>query len=114
MIYLEYLLRKYHIQQKDLAEELGIKKQNINIWFNKKQSIPQKYLPVLSEMFNVAPDDLQKDVETVFAEDVCNIIEYVYFGNTTDMREYRVNNGSNGSVRLSMDIIRKKYVCQER
>ena len=32
MIGLEYILKVSDIQQKDLAEELGIKKQNINLW----------------------------------------------------------------------------------
>jgi uncharacterized protein YjcR len=35
------------MQHIELAEKLGIKKQNINLWIKRKQNIPKKYLPVL-------------------------------------------------------------------
>lgn len=41
------------MQHIDLAQHLGIKKQNINMWVKGKQSIPKKYLPVLEELFNI-------------------------------------------------------------
>ena len=42
MIGLEYILEVFKIQQKDLAEELGIKKQNITLWIKGKQNISKE------------------------------------------------------------------------
>ncbi|MDD9149829.1 YdaS family helix-turn-helix protein [Sporolactobacillus sp. CQH2019] len=53
MIGLEYILGLYNMQQLELAERLGIKKQNINLWIKGKQHIPKKYLPVLEKLFHV-------------------------------------------------------------
>lgn len=50
---LEYILNMYQMQHTDLADKLGIKKQNINMWIKGKQNIPKKYLPVLEEMFEI-------------------------------------------------------------
>lgn len=41
------------MQHIDLADKLGIKKQNINMWIKGKQNIPKKYFPVLEEMFGI-------------------------------------------------------------
>lgn len=41
------------MQHLDLADHLGIKKQNINLWIKGKQNIPKKYLPVLEELFHI-------------------------------------------------------------
>jgi plasmid maintenance system antidote protein VapI len=48
---LEYILSLYNMQHIELAEKLGIKKQNINLWIKGRQNIPKKYLPVLEELF---------------------------------------------------------------
>lgn len=53
MIGLEYVLSVYNLPQVELAEQLGIKKQNINLWVKQKQNIPRKYLPVLEELFGI-------------------------------------------------------------
>ncbi len=50
---LEYILNLYQMQHIDLADKLGIKKQNINMWIKGKQNIPKKYFPVLEEMFGI-------------------------------------------------------------
>jgi hypothetical protein len=47
------------MQHIELAEKLGIKKQNINLWIKRKQNIPQKYLPVLQELFGIVNNDLK-------------------------------------------------------
>ncbi|MBB5181095.1 transcriptional regulator with XRE-family HTH domain [Planomicrobium koreense] len=44
----------------ELADKLGIKKQNINLWIKGKQNIPKKYLPVLSGMFHLDAAYFQK------------------------------------------------------
>lgn len=53
MIGLEYILGLYNMQYIELAQYLGIKKQNINMWIKGKQKIPKKYLPILEELFKV-------------------------------------------------------------
>ncbi|QIZ06458.1 transcriptional regulator [Priestia megaterium] len=50
---LEYILNLYNMQHIELAEKLGIKKQNINLWIKGRQNIPKKYLPVLVELFGL-------------------------------------------------------------
>lgn len=53
LIGLEYILNLYNLQHIELAERLGIKKQNINMWVKGRQNIPKKYLPVLEELFGI-------------------------------------------------------------
>ncbi|MFY2157737.1 transcriptional regulator [Cytobacillus firmus] len=65
MIGLEYILSLYNMQHIELAVKLGIKKQNINLWIKRKQSIPKKYLPVLSELFGVEEDYFTKELTEV-------------------------------------------------
>ncbi|MGM7637144.1 helix-turn-helix domain-containing protein [Bacillus sp. Hm123] len=50
---LEYILNLFNMQHIELADKLGIKKQNINMWIKGKQNIPKKYLPVLEELFTI-------------------------------------------------------------
>jgi plasmid maintenance system antidote protein VapI len=65
MIGLEYILNLYDMQHQTIAEKLGIKKQNINLWVKEKQSIPKKYLPVLSSMFGIVEEYFQKELTEV-------------------------------------------------
>lgn len=65
MIGLEYILGVFNMQHQDLANELGIKKQNINLWVKGKQKIPQKYLPILSNMFGLSEEDLQRELSDI-------------------------------------------------
>jgi transcriptional regulator with XRE-family HTH domain len=60
MIGLEFILHLHETPHMELAEKLGIKKQNINLWIKGKQNIPKKYLPVLSDMFHVDAAYFQK------------------------------------------------------
>lgn len=53
MIGLEYILELYGMQQIELAEKLGIKKQNINLWIKGKQNISKKHLPTLEKIFGI-------------------------------------------------------------
>lgn len=41
------------MQHVELAEELGIRKQNINMWIKGKQKLPKKYLPILENIFKI-------------------------------------------------------------
>lgn len=65
IIGLEYILALYDMQHIDLAERLGIKKQNINMWIKGKQKIPKKYLPVLKELFGINGDYFNKNINEV-------------------------------------------------
>lgn len=62
---LEYILALYDMQHIDLAEKLGIKKQNINLWIKGKQSIPKKYLPVLEELFGINQEYFSKNIDEI-------------------------------------------------
>lgn len=62
MIGLEYILHLYDMPHMELAEKLGIKKQNINLWIKGRQNIPKKYLPVLSDMFHLDAAYFQKEL----------------------------------------------------
>ncbi|MBM7869249.1 plasmid maintenance system antidote protein VapI [Clostridium pascui] len=65
MIGLEYILSLYNMPHTKLAEELGIARQNINLWIKGKGKIPKKYLPKLSEMFNIAEEYFQKELNEI-------------------------------------------------
>lgn len=53
------------MQHIELAEKLGIKKQNINMWIKGKQKIPRKYLPVLQELFGIDREYFMKELTEV-------------------------------------------------
>lgn len=62
---LEYVLGLYNMQHVELAEKLGIKKQNINMWIKGKQNIPKKYLPVLEKTFKISREYFSKDLAEI-------------------------------------------------
>lgn len=62
---LEYILNLHNMQHIELAEILGIKKQNINMWVKGKQNIPKKYLPVLEELFQLDRNYFTKELNEV-------------------------------------------------
>ena len=53
------------MQHIELADKLGIKKQNINMWIKGKQNIPKKYLPILEELFGIKVDYFSKDIDEI-------------------------------------------------
>ena len=53
------------MQHIELADKLGIKKQNINMWIKGKQNIPKKYLPVLQELFDIKAEYFSKDIDEI-------------------------------------------------
>ncbi|MCB2291021.1 helix-turn-helix domain-containing protein [Clostridium sp. CS001] len=65
MIGLEYILSLYNLQHVELAEKLGIKKQNINMWVKQKQNIPKKYLPVLEKLFAVESNYFSREITEI-------------------------------------------------
>ncbi|WP_138202902.1 helix-turn-helix domain-containing protein [Haloimpatiens lingqiaonensis] len=65
MIGLEYILSLYNMQHIELAEKLGIKKQNINMWIKGKQNIPKKYLPILEGLFGIKQEYFMKELNEI-------------------------------------------------
>jgi plasmid maintenance system antidote protein VapI len=65
LIGLEYILGLYNMQHIELAEKLGIKKQNINLWIKGKQNIPKKYLPVLEDTFGIKQEYFMKELNEI-------------------------------------------------
>ena len=65
MIGLEYILGLYNLQHVELADKLGIKKQNINMWIKGRQNIPKKYLPILEEFFGIGQKYFSKDLTEI-------------------------------------------------
>ena len=53
------------MQHIELAEKLGIKKQNINMWIKGKQNIPKKYLPILEEIFGLNEKYFTKELDEI-------------------------------------------------
>lgn len=49
----------------ELADELGIRKQNINMWIKGKQKIPNKYLPILENIFNIEQKYFSKELTEI-------------------------------------------------
>jgi len=65
LIGLEFILGLYNMQHVELAEHLGIKKQNINMWVKRRQNIPKKYLPVLEELFGIDREVFSKELDEI-------------------------------------------------
>lgn len=65
MIGLEYILNLYNIQHIELADKLGIRKQNINMWIKRRQNIPKKYLPILEEIFKLDAKYFTKELDEI-------------------------------------------------
>jgi transcriptional regulator with XRE-family HTH domain len=63
MIGLEFVLNLYNTPHNELANILGIKKQNINLWIKGKQRISKKYIPQMAKLFNIDEDYFQKDLD---------------------------------------------------
>ena len=89
LIGLEFVLGLYNMQHVELAEKLGIKKQNINMWVKQKQNIPKKYLPVLEELFQVDKDLLSRELTELEKLEIVSRVsrkaDYVSFYNTTKL-----------------------------
>jgi transcriptional regulator with XRE-family HTH domain len=53
------------MQHIELAERLGIKKQNINLWIKGKQNIPKKYFESLEELFGIKHEFFIKELSEI-------------------------------------------------
>lgn len=99
---LEYILSLYQVQHIALAEKLGIKKQNINLWIKGKQNIPKKHLPVLEELFGISRSYFTKELTDIdkleiqkekLKQDLEPIVE-------RQKEEFRVDEGSDYLVKV--------------
>lgn len=63
MIGLEYICKLYDKKFINIAEELGVARQIVNIWIKGKKPIANKHLPKLSEIFNLPEEYFQKELE---------------------------------------------------
>lgn len=62
MIGLELILNLKKMSFKDLADRLGITKQNISMWISTERKIPKKYLQQLEEILNIPKEYYQKEI----------------------------------------------------
>jgi len=65
MIGLEFALQVHEITSTQLADKLGIAKQNVSRWFNGERGIPEKYLSVLEELLFIKREQLIKQVSDI-------------------------------------------------
>lgn len=65
MIGLEYILNLYNFPHVELADKLGIRKQNINLWVKGRQNIPRKYMPVLKDLFGIRGEYFDKELTEI-------------------------------------------------
>lgn len=66
MIGLSYILKIHDVSQKDIARILNIRKQNIGLWITDiTRKIPEKHLPILSDIFNISPEYFQKELSDI-------------------------------------------------
>ena len=101
MIGLEYILQLWGMQHQELAEKLGIRKQNINLWLSGIQSITKKYLPILSQIFRIDELYFQKEIND---GDKLSIQRKKLLN---EIKEKSISANNNGE-RLSVDGIEKE------
>ncbi|MBV4450027.1 helix-turn-helix domain-containing protein [Clostridium tyrobutyricum] len=65
MIGFEYICNLFNKKYINIAKELGITRQTINSWTSGKRKIPKKYIPILSEKFNVPQEYFQKEINDI-------------------------------------------------
>jgi len=69
---LEFMIKTYGITKSSVASELGIKKQNINVWFSGKQPISKRHVEHLAGFFHQPLELIRKEITR---EDELTIIE---------------------------------------
>lgn len=65
MIGLEYILNLYNFPHIELADKLGIRKQNINLWVKGRQNIPKKYIHVLEDLFGIGGEYFDRELTEI-------------------------------------------------
>lgn len=62
MIGLEYIVKEFQMEYKEVAKSIGISPQTIQDWVKKRRKIPVKRLEQLSDMFNFPTIFFQKEL----------------------------------------------------
>lgn len=75
MIGLEFIMNISKRNQREVADILGIKKQNIDAWISEKRKIPEKHLPKLVEIFKIPKEFYQKELTQIDKIEVQNMID---------------------------------------
>jgi len=65
MIGLEYVCGLYNKKYTNVAQELGISRQVVNIWIKGIKPIAKKHLPKLANMFNLSEEYFQKELTEI-------------------------------------------------
>lgn len=63
MIGLEYIVKEFQIEYKEVAESLGISPQTLQDWLKQRRKIPAKRLEQLSNMFGLPIAFFQKELD---------------------------------------------------
>lgn len=101
MIGLEYIINLSKISQREVADTLGIKKQNIDAWISGKRKIPEKHLSKLVEIFKIPKDFFQKELDKIDKIEVQNMIDS---DNSIEYEDTVINeNGEITKIRKVLD-----------
>jgi len=73
---LEYICGLYNKKYTNIADELGITRQVVNVWINGKKNIAKKHLPKLSKMFDLPEEYFQRQLTELEKLDIQKIKLY--------------------------------------
>lgn len=105
MLGLEYILELYNTSQTEIAELLNIKVQNISRWIKGERNIPEKYIGVLSEKFEIPSEYIIKQVDEI---DKLEIQEMKLEHENPKTMHYEKFKAINGEI---VDLEVEKYVA---
>lgn len=60
---IEYALKLMNMERKELADILGIRKQNIDYWVNQRP-VPKKYLEKIGQILLISPNLINKELDS--------------------------------------------------
>lgn len=81
MIGLELILKLNDMSFKDLADKLGITKQNVSMWLSGERKVPKKYLAILEDIFKVSKEYYQKELTQIEKLEIEKQILEIYIKN---------------------------------
>jgi len=76
---LEFIIKTYGTSQTNIAEQLGIKKQNISRWLSGAQAISKRHVPQLAKIFD-QPESLV-DKQLTYSDEIKIIDGYKRYKN---------------------------------
>ncbi|WP_252225186.1 MULTISPECIES: helix-turn-helix domain-containing protein [unclassified Clostridium] len=69
---LQYILKRDNIQQRELAEKVGVSKQIVNIWVTGRRRVPKKYLPQISNILNIPTNFINSNINQEELNQICD------------------------------------------